>query len=157
MGIFLGLTGLATHYCPSERISQVKEKLESLGHERCCDMEAVSAAIREVTGDARPSTEKAVLEPNAASIERCFGSKAASAEVIVERLEAEGSAWSEATLQALRQRSPLSVKIALEAIRRHQAVSLKEAFITEYRLAQWCMRPPPLSDFCEGIRAVLID
>lgn len=169
VGTFLGLTGerlgaadcvhagLATHYCPSERLPDLEAKIRGLGAERCGNVEAVSAAISEVAAGALPDTAKAVLEPNAAVIERCFSGEATSAEDIVGRLEAEPCEWSKKALKALRQRSPTSVKISLEAIRRHRSVSLKEAFVSEYRLAQWCMRPQPHSDFCEGIRAVLVD
>lgn len=34
---------------------------------------------------------------------------------------------------------------------------MRDAFVAEYRMSQWCMRPQPESDFCEGIRAVLVD
>jgi len=168
VGTYLGLVGdrlraadcvqagLATHYCPSEQLPQVEEKLRSLGEE-ASNLDAVSAAINEVAAGAVPDASKAILGPNAAAIERCFGGDAASAEDIVSRLEAETCDWSKATLKSLLQRSPTSVKISIEAIQRHRSVSLKEAFIAEYRLAQWCMRPQPESDFCEGIRAVLID
>jgi len=91
------------------------------------------------------------------AIERCFGKSGSSAEAIVAALESEGTEWAAATLKVLRRVSPTSVKISLEAIERHRSVSLKEAFTTEYRMSQWCMRPQPSSDFCEGIRAVLVD
>merc|ERR1719162_204317 len=68
VGVFVGLTGerlgaadcvhagLATHYCPSERLPDLEEKLRSLGAERCGDLEAVSAAISEVAAGAQPDT-----------------------------------------------------------------------------------------------------
>jgi hypothetical protein len=31
-----------------------------------------------------------------------------------------------------------------------------EALVMEYRMVQRCMRPQPLSDFYEGVRAVLV-
>mmetsp|Transcript_76630 Transcript_76630/g.222511 ORF Transcript_76630/g.222511 Transcript_76630/m.222511 type:complete len:413 (-) Transcript_76630:216-1454(-) len=169
IGIFLGLTGqrlgaadcltagLATHFCPSERLPQVEASLRSLGPDRLGDMEAVSSAISEAAGGVLPDTAKAMLAPNAAAIERCFGAGVESAEDIMGRLEAESSDFARHTLEALRQRSPTSVKVTLEAILRHRSATLKEAFTTEYRLSQWCCRPQPLSDLCEGIRAVLVD
>lgn len=168
MGLFLGLTGqrlgaadcltagLATHYCPSERLPQVEEGLRGLGKD-LGSLEAVSSVIAQAAGGASPDTAKAVLAPNVATIERCFGGGVSSAEEIVSRLEAEDGTFAKGVLEALRQRSPTSVKIALEAIQRHKSATLKDAFVTEYRLSQWCMRPPPHSDFCEGIRAVLVD
>lgn len=168
IGIFLGTTGtrltaadcvwsgLATHYCPSDRLGALEERLQKLG-DQAADLEAVSAAIAATAGGDKPDTSKAVLAPNAEALARCFGDSVTTAEEIVARLEKEGSEWAKGVLATLRQRSPTSVKIALEAIRRHRNASLKEAFITEYRLSQWCMRTQPHSDFCEGIRAVLVD
>merc|ERR1712146_631810 len=69
----------------------------------------------------------------------------------------ENSAWAKKTLQTLQSKSPLSVKVSMEALERHKSVTLREAIIMEYRLSQWFMRPQPQSDFCEGIRAVLVD
>ncbi|CAE8637864.1 unnamed protein product [Polarella glacialis] len=168
VGMLLGLTGqrlgaadcvyagLATHFCPSERLPDVEASLRALG-DRASDAAAVASAISEVAGASQPDLSKASLEANAAAIERCFGACSSSAEEIVLRLEAESSEWSANTLKVLRSKSPLSIKVSLEALRRHQAVSLKEAIIAEYRMSQWFMRPAPSSDFCEGIRAVLVD
>merc|ERR1712232_313305 len=59
--------------------------------------------------------------------------------------------------KSLSRMSPTSLKVSLEAVRRHKAVDLRQAFVTEYRISQHCMRPQPLSDFTEGIRALLVD
>lgn len=167
-GIYLGLSGqrlhaadclragLATHFCPSERLPELEERLRGLG-EHAGNLEAVSATIKAIAACAKPDESKALLEANAVAIERCFGKSGSSAEAIVAALESEGTEWAAATLKVLRRVSPTSVKISLEAIERHRSVSLKEAFTTEYRMSQWCMRPQPSSDFCEGIRAVLVD
>jgi len=168
VGAFLGLTGqrlgaadcltagLATHYCPSDKLPQVEENLKALG-DRAGNLEAVSAAIAAAAGGAHPDAAKAVLEANGAAIERCFGGGVASAEEILSRLEGEGSSWASDAAATLRLRSPTSVKVTLEAIKRHSSATFKEAMQMEYRVSQWCMRPQPHSDFCEGIRAVLID
>lgn len=169
VGIYLGLTGqrlgaadclaagLATHYCPSDRLAQMEENLRALGSDRVGDLEAVSAAVKAAAGDAQPDTAKAVLEKNGAAIERCFGGETTSAEDILGRLEKESTKWGTDQAATLRLRSPISVKVTLEAISRHRSATFKEAMQMEYRIAQWCMRPQPQSDFCEGIRAVLID
>merc|ERR1719422_500392 len=168
-GLFLGLTGqrigaadclyagLATHYCPSEKLPLVEAALRELGREACGSFEAVSKAIEKVAAGSQADTSTAVLAPNAAAIMRCFGSEAPTAEDMVRQLETEESAWSKEVLKTLRQRSPISVKVTLEAVQRHRSNSLREALVTEYRISQWCMRLQPHSDFCEGIRAVLVD
>jgi enoyl-CoA hydratase/carnithine racemase len=168
VGLYLGLTGqrlgaadalragLATHYCPSDRLPEVEAAICALG-EKANDLDAVSATIAEVGGDAKPDMAKAVLDANLDAINRCFSGDAPTAEAIVERLRKEEGEWASKTLATLLRMSPTSVKISLEAIKRHRSVTLKDAFTAEYRLSQWCMRPQPESDFCEGIRAVLVD
>lgn len=168
VGIYLGMTGqrlgpadclfagLATHFCPSDRLAEVEAALRMLGP-KAGDVEAAAAAIAAAASTAVPDSSKAILSSNCTAIERCFGDGSLTAEEICSRLIAEDSDWGKSTLSALKQRSPTSVKVALEAIKRHQQTSLREAFVTEYRISQWCMRPPPESDFCEGIRAVLVD
>lgn len=167
-GMFLGLTGqrlyaadclyagIATHYCPSAQLGELEQRIRAMG-DGVADLDAVSTTICTFVGRANPDAAKAVLETNAVAIEHCFGGSSASAEDILSRLESQGTAWAKGVLSSLRRVSPTSVRITLEAFRRHQSASLKEAFTTEYRMSQWCMRPQPDSDFCEGIRAVLID
>lgn len=170
VGLLLGLTGvrlgaadclfsgLATHYCPSDRLDAVKASIEALGDD-ASDAEAVSAAVAAVADGATPDTAKAVLEKNVTTIRHCFADDVDTAEEMFARLDADGGEWATKMASTLRQRSPTSVKISLAGIRRHALpeVSLREAFNVEYRMAQWCMRPAPHSDFCEGIRAVLVD
>lgn len=166
-GLYLGLTGqrigaadamysgLATHFCPSDRVGDLEAALKDLGAHGN-DPEAVGAAIDKVAAGATPDTAKASLEMNAAVIEKCFAD-GSSTEGVLAALQADGGAFAKGVLDSLRSRSPTSVKVAHEAIQRHTTATLRETFIMEYRIAQWCMRPQPESDFCEGIRAVLID
>merc|ERR1719316_1346000 len=56
--------------------------------------------------------------------------------------------------------SPTSCKVTLSAMRRaaEKGVTFGEVLQMEYRLSQrFTTRPQPLSDFYEGIRAVLVD
>lgn len=168
VGIYLGLTGqrlgaadllragLATHFCPSDRLAEAHAAICGLG-EKANDLESVSAAITAVAGDSKPDMSKALIDANLPAIERCFGGDSPTAEEIVQKLKAEGGEWAPKALALLQKMSPTSVKVTLEAISRHRSITLKEAFVAEYRLSQWCMRDRPESDFCEGIRSVLVD
>jgi len=168
VGIFVGLTGqrlyaadclhagIATHYCPSELLGEVEQRIRALG-EGASDRDAVSAVVSEVAGSTPPDMSKAVLAANDDAMKRCFGGGVESAEEIVARLQDLDNDWATRSLAMLRRHSPTSLKVSLEAIRRHRSVSLRDALVAEYRMSQWCMRPQPESDFCEGIRAVLVD
>ena len=175
VGLYLALTGarlgaldclwpgLATHYVPSDRLSVLRENLNQLGS--TCDYNSVSQAIEAARNGAQPPTPKSTpLSENADAIRECF--TANTAEEIVERLTKAASkagskhaAWAEATLKAILEASPLSVKLSMEALKRNgePSVSLQHAFMVEYRMAQRAMLPQPHSDFLEGVRAVLVE
>jgi enoyl-CoA hydratase/carnithine racemase len=170
LGLYLGLTGqrlkaadclyagLATHYCPSDQLANVTASLEGLGGEAASDPDMVTKVISEAANGAAPETEGAVLAANADAIERYFGGASSIGE-IMSRVESDGgsSAFAAGAKKLLSRMSPTSLKVSLEAIQRHQDVDLRQAFVTEYRVSQHCMRPQPLSDFTEGIRALLVD
>jgi len=72
-----------------------------------------------------------------------------------ERETGEAREFAHATLNALHKKSPISLKVTFEQLRRGAAYpSLKEALIVEYRLAIRFLAQP---DLYEGIRAVIID
>mmetsp|Transcript_41150 Transcript_41150/g.88413 ORF Transcript_41150/g.88413 Transcript_41150/m.88413 type:complete len:401 (+) Transcript_41150:152-1354(+) len=167
VGIFLGITGqrlsaadclaagLATHYCPSDKLPEVEKQIRALG-DKVGDVEAISAIIKSVAGSAKADDSKAIITQHSETLKKCFGS-AKSVEEIVANLNKDGSDFAKSVIATLKTRSPMSVKVTFEAIQRHKSVTFKEAFIMEYRISQWCMRKQPEADFCEGIRAVLVD
>ncbi len=89
-------------------------------------------------------------------IDRIF-SHASVAEIFeaLEREKGEWQGWAQETLGTLVKRSPLSLKVTFEQLRRGKSYqTLKEALIVEYRLATRMVR---MADFNEGVRAVIID
>jgi Enoyl-CoA hydratase/isomerase len=78
---------------------------------------------------------------------------------IVKALEHEASTssstsdWAKSTLEALHQRSPISLHVSLAAMRATLDKTRYEAFQREYELASHFMRE---SDFVEGVTARLI-
>ena len=130
VGLLLGLTGerlgpadclfagVATHFCPSERLPALVEKLREVE-----GLQQAEAAIKEVAQGAQPDDAKAQLEAprvrrrqkcsheaNLASIQQCYSEPSTSAEEVVERLQMTKGAWAEKSLKALKSKSPLSVK-----------------------------------------------
>jgi len=100
-----------------------------------------------------------LTDGNVAVIDRCFS--AATLEDIVARLKAEPGEFAAATLRTMEAScSPTSCKVTLRAVREfgREGTTLGHALQIEYRLSQrFTTRPQPLSDFFEGIRAVLVD
>lgn len=166
-GLFLALTGhrvkaadcrylgIATHYVPSERQQEL--------------LDALCAA--EFPGDGGSGAEAAVnrfavhaggseLHKRQAEIDRLFSGE--SVEAIVAALEAkaqkgdaEGEAgWAAEQADILHKRSPTSLKVAFEQLRRGANLTFEDCMTMEYRLSQAAMAG---HDFYEGIRAVLVD
>jgi enoyl-CoA hydratase len=79
-------------------------------------------------------------------------------EEILSRLDAETGAhaeWARETAGAIRRNAPLSLKVTLRQLRlARQAAALKEALVTDFRLAARLVAAP---DFREGVRAAVID
>jgi len=179
MGLFIGLTGarlgaadlmysgLATHFIPSDRLDALVPALSSLG-DKADDHDAVDGVLLELGDGQEPEQESAVLVPNAAAIGRCFGE--AEAEGIFEALHVEAGAsatngdgaaqWARRAQGALARMSPTSIKVTMEACRRHASAdcTIGAALQAEYRCSQRAtLHGQPISDFYEGIRAVLVD
>jgi enoyl-CoA hydratase/carnithine racemase len=104
-------------------------------------------------GDALAPPE---LEALRAPIDRHFAHDSVAA--ILGSLEAEDRpefrAWAGRTLQVLRSRSPTSLMVTLEELRRGARLSLAECFRMELNLIHACFEQ---GDLLEGIRALLVD
>jgi len=92
------------------------------------------------------------LAPHRRRIETIFS--AGSVEAILERLDRDGSEFARDTAQAIRTRSPTSLKLVYRQIRAAAHLDLKQCLAMEYRLA---LRVLSGHDFREGVRAALID
>ncbi len=78
-----------------------------------------------------------------------------SVEAILARLEADGSAWAQATVASMREKSPTSQKLALAALRRGRDLpDLAAALAMEFRVV---CRIAEHDDFYEGVRATVVD
>lgn len=150
LGLYLGLTGLrvtgsdavhagfGTHYVSRDRLPTLSLALADIG----------VAALARFAETLPPFT----LAAHVAAIDACFS--AASVPEIVARLLADGGAWTEAPLKALRTVSPTALAFTLEALRRGAHLTLSDALDAEFRLTRTTMAYP---DFAEGVRAMVVD
>lgn len=135
--------GLATHAVPSMRMAELAEALTG--------SEPVDATIAHFAGDPGPGK----LAPERATIAHCFG--AATLPDVLGRLGAKataGDAFAAKALATIRAKSPTSVAIAFEQMRRGASLNLAEAMQLEFRIVSRISRG---HDFYEGVRAVVID
>ena len=109
---------------------------------------AVERTLSELSGDPGTSEIKAYRS----DIDRLFAG--GTVEAIIEALRADGGDWARQQADILDTRSPTSMKITLEQLRRGSELDLDAVLQMEYRMSQACMEG---HDFHEGIRAVLVD
>ena len=135
------LCGLADHFIPADRLAEFAEALADQ------PVEAVLPAF--TTEPAEPG----VLAGQREWIDACYS--ADTVEEILERLEKTDDPAARQAARTILQKSPTSVKITLEAMRRARRLDALEPVIEqEYRVSCHAVRLP---DLAEGIRAQIID
>lgn len=157
MGMYLGLTGvcfspsdalyvgLATHFVPLENFQDLEAAF----------LKAQPATAAQVDALLAPLIKKAppsALAAHQELIDVCFGR--ASVAGIVEALSKVADPFAKETLALLKSRSPMSLLVTFEHLKRTPHLSFPEAMGQEYRLSQHFVRG---HDFHEGIRAAVID
>jgi len=144
--------GIATHFIRSQQIPAVIEILKSSIHSSYYDYDQALKLLE----DASPQNVdgwSSVIQPHAATIDRCFNNKTSIAN-IVKALQTDSDDFTKDTLQTLQTVSPLSVHIAHELVKRGQSLSLADCLQMEYTVVQRCLMG---TEFYEGVRAALID
>ena len=132
--------GLATHFVRSQDMGALRDALTR--------DEPVDAALASVAIDQGPGALEAVRPV----IARCFSAESVPA--ILARLDAEDTEFARKTAAAMRAKSPTSLVLAFEQMRRGATLSFEEALRTEFRIVSRICRG---HDFYEGVRAVIID
>jgi enoyl-CoA hydratase len=137
------MLGLATHAATSEGIEALRQALMA--------GEPVEQALSRASADPGP----APLSAERAVIDSCFAADSVSAILqCLDEAAAQGSDFAARTAEGMRTKSPTSMSIAFEQVRRGASLDFEEAMKVEYRIVS---RIPEGQDFYEGVRAVLID
>ena len=135
--------GLATHAVPSARMDELADALTG------------RAALDDILAGFTVALPPGRSADEAATIRDCFS--AASLEDILSRLDAKaraGDAFAEKLLKTIATKSPTSLAIAFEQMRRGRDLDFADAMRTEFRIVS---RIPHGHDFYEGVRAVVVD
>jgi enoyl-CoA hydratase/carnithine racemase len=139
-------TGAVTHQVRSDRFPDLLDAL--------CRNVPVESIL---AGFAEPARYGLVMARRH-EIDRLFAD--ARVEDILERLDREAAwdsteaEWARATAATIREKSPLSCKIALEQMRRGKEMPFDACMCTEFRIVSRIVHG---HDFYEGVRAVIID
>ena len=164
LGIYLGVTGvqigaadalycgLANWYLPSDAIAQIERRLDTLKW-RAHPLKDLQSAVAKVATQHLASPPLEQLRP---AIDHFFALPDIAS--IMEQLREvsifESRSWALATLELMQSRSPLSMAVTQELLRRGRHLPLEECFVQELLLDnQWFEH----GDIIEGVRALIID
>lgn len=137
------LLGLVTHAVESGRIGEVREAL------------IAGMPVEETLAATRVDPGAAPLAAHRELIDACFSAESVPA--ILRRLDeaaGKGSDYAGNLAATIRTKSPTSLSIAFEQVRRGRSLDFVEAMRTEFRIVS---RIIDGHDFYEGVRATLVD
>jgi enoyl-CoA hydratase len=135
--------GLATHAAKSKAMPALGDALTA--------GEPLEAALAAAAHDPGP----APLDLHRTLIDRCFSAESVAAILAcLDEAERHGSDFAGRTAATMRTKSPTSLVIAFEQMRRGAALSFEDAMKTEFRIVS---RISEGHDFYEGVRVTLID
>ncbi|CAL4866939.1 1,4-dihydroxy-2-naphthoyl-CoA synthase [Asticcacaulis sp. MM231] len=153
LGIWLALTGarlkgsdvvaagLATHFVTSENLPDVKARI------------LAGEALDDVLADCTQMPVRAGYAEHLDVIHHCF-SRPTITDICL-ALKMADDDWATAQADILKSRSPLSLSVSLEQLRRGaRMASFEDVMRMEYRIACHIIRS---HDFSEGVRAVIED
>lgn len=130
--------GLATHFIPARRIPQLLDRLVELHQPHA----SVIDRIIEDLSSEREAGERPAPFIGAVRTALDIAFRHNKVEAIISELEAmvgtenrEVQKWATDTLEMLHLRSPTSLKVALQAIRRGRKLSLRDALDMELKIA----------------------
>ena len=144
--------GAADHYYSREALQKCVEAIRAQDW-RIRSVEDTLENILRIYASKCPQIS--TLEDNQNKIDQHFGyEKIEDIISSLTRASIEKCEWSREKLTILKQKSPTSLKVALEQNKRGRSLSLEECFQMEVELGVQFIRQ---HDFFEGVRAVLVD
>ncbi|KAL2940017.1 3-hydroxyisobutyryl-CoA hydrolase-like protein 2 mitochondrial [Bienertia sinuspersici] len=153
-GVDMVACGLATHFCLNTRLPLVEERLAKLITD---DPSVVESSLAQYGDLVYPDKSSIVYKIE--TIDKCFSHD--TVEEIFDALEKEATnssnKWCKATLKKLKEASPLSLKVTLRSIRDGRFQPMDKCLAREYRISVNCISKRVSNDFCEGVRARLVD
>jgi 3-hydroxyisobutyryl-CoA hydrolase len=146
--------GLATHYSMSEHLDLVDERLAKLVTD---DPSVIDSSLAQYGDMVYPDKKSIVHRLDV--IDKCFSHE--TVEEIVDALESEAARldeeWCTLALKRLKEASPLALKVSLRSIREGRYQTLDECLVREYRMSMHGISKQFSHEFCEGVRARLVE
>ncbi|PWZ55950.1 3-hydroxyisobutyryl-CoA hydrolase-like protein 2, mitochondrial [Zea mays] len=146
--------GLATHYFMSGHLDLIDERLAKLVTD---DPSVIDSSLAQYGDMVYPDKNSIVHRLEV--IDKCFSHD--TVEEIVDALESEAASsneeWCILALKRLKEASPLALKVSLRSIREGRYQTLDECLVREYRMSMNGISKQFSHEFCEGVRARLVD
>ncbi len=138
--------GLATHHLPAARIGLLEEALAA------APREGFAEALNQLLAELADTPGDAPLLGLADLVESCFGADDLFA--IRERLARETTGFGARTLETMAGKSPFSLRVTAEQLRRGRDLAFDDALQLEYRMVRRFLEG---REFAEGVRAMVLD
>eukprot|EP00899_Mesostigma_viride_P020352 jgi/Mesvir1/28318/Mv04838-RA.1 len=165
IGMFLGLTGarlkagemlvtgLATHVIQQEHLPYLAKQLSTL---HTSDRETLSNMLSTYLDTSLRLAEDSLLRKHRTAVINDVFSKPSVEEIIsaLNAAVADGHGWCGPLLQMLMDAHPLSLKLTFRHIKESKALSLRECFVRDYRIAARCIQRPDM--FAERVYNKLV-
>ncbi|KAJ9556619.1 hypothetical protein OSB04_011233 [Centaurea solstitialis] len=153
-GVEMIACGLATHYSLSANLPAIEECLRTLITD---DPSVIETSLQKYSDLDYPDNSSVIRRIE--MLDKCFSHD--TVEEIIEALKSEAAKtndeWCHSTLKKLELASPLSLKVALKSIREGRLETLDQCLIREYRMSLQAVSGQISGDFCEGVRARVLD
>jgi enoyl-CoA hydratase len=154
IGAYLAVTGERIGPADTLALRLATHRVATKDQSAVLDALCSSAAVEDVLESFAAAPEPAPLAAHRDVIDGAFAAPTVAA--ILARLDemSDTSEFARATAALMRKKSPTSMAIALEQIRRAQTLSFRQVMAMDFRIV---CRIGEGHDFYEGVRAVIID
>ncbi|XP_058743283.1 3-hydroxyisobutyryl-CoA hydrolase-like protein 1, mitochondrial isoform X2 [Vicia villosa] len=153
-GVEMVACGLATHYSLLAKLPLIEEQLRKLVTD---DPSVIETTLEQYSDLVKPGGCSVLQRLEV--VDKCFCHD--TVEEIVDALEVAASEtkelWCISTLNRLKEASPLSLKVSLRSIREGRFQTLDQCLLREYRMTLQAISKQISNDFCEGVRARVVD
>jgi enoyl-CoA hydratase len=152
LGMFLALTGTRLKLADCVAAGIVSHVVPATAWSDLLDRLNEGIAMEDALGTVAAVPAPGPLAEHRARIDALFSG--GSVEAIVAALDADGSDWAREQAQTIRTKSPTSLKITFQQLRRGAHLDFDDCMRMEFRIAS---RVYAGRDFYEGVRATIVD
>jgi len=153
-GMYLALTGARIRRADAMELGLATHAVKGGAEEEIIAALAAGESAEAVAARFADDAGEAPLKGKDAMIARYFGHDSLEAVIAALKAGAESDSFAADTLKGMLTRSPMSMAIACEQVKRGGAMDFKAVMVMEFRIVSRIVFD---NDFYEGVRALIID